>query len=167
MQVNKPRAEAPLQMGIAYLYTKQNGMIQRIQTVYLLLSGLCAVLSWKIPFGKVELLNQPVKLYVANDSFPLTLLMILAILLAIIAIFLFKKRRLQLRLSWLGFLVGAVALFLEYSIVHNFQTQAAPVQRAYYWIGIALPVLMMLFFLLAALGIRKDEKLVRSLDRLR
>ncbi|MBX5438381.1 MAG: DUF4293 family protein [Thermoflavifilum sp.] len=142
-------------------------MIQRIQTVYLFLAALCGVLSWIIPFGKATWINQPAMAYVANDSFFLTLLMILAILLAIIAIFLFKNRRLQLRLSLLGLVVSAAALVLEYRTIHGYQQQVTLVQRAYYWIGIALPVLMMLFFILAARGIRRDEKLVRSLDRLR
>ncbi|MCL6524393.1 MAG: DUF4293 domain-containing protein [Thermoflavifilum sp.] len=142
-------------------------MIQRIQTLYLLLAACCGVLTWIIPFGKVEWLQQPLTTYVANDSFWLTLLMILAILLAIIAIFLFKNRPLQFRLTIFGLLASLAALILEYRMIHLHQQETTLVQRAYYWIGIALPVMMMLFFLLAARSIRKDEKLVRSVDRLR
>lgn len=168
MQVSKPYEDASTNRDCLSLHeTNFYFMIQRIQTIYLLLAAGCGVLSWVIPFGKIEWLNQPTTAYVANDSFWLTLLMIVSILLALIAIFLFKNRKLQFRLCIFGILAGLAALVLEYQIVHTHQSQPALIQRAYYWIGLALPVLIMLFFLLAARGIRKDEKLVRSLDRLR
>jgi putative copper export protein len=36
-----------------------------------------------------------------------------------------------------------------------------------YWVGSVLPVVSIIFLIMAAIGVRKDEKLVRSMDRLR
>ena len=36
-----------------------------------------------------------------------------------------------------------------------------------YWVGTVLPFISMVFLILALQGIRKDDKLIKSLDRLR
>jgi branched-subunit amino acid transport protein AzlD len=76
------------------------------------------------------------------------------------AIFLFKNRRKQFWISFLGFLlsIGLIALFFHYT--KNFQTG-----------GISISSLVMvgaiIAFFFAMKGIRKDQKLIRDLNRLR
>ena len=51
--------------------------------------------------------------------------------------------------------------------VANLSKQTPPVTEGSYWVGAVLPVLSIVFLVLAISGIRRDEKLVRSTDRLR
>ena len=83
-----------------------------------------------------------------------------------ICIFLYKNRKLQFRLSVLGAVFSFAFLFLEYLKVEEFKQENSVVSGSYQ-LGALLPILMVVFFVLAARGIYKDEKLVRSLDRLR
>jgi hypothetical protein len=57
-------------------------------------------------------------------------------------------------------------IFLEYIRVEQFKTDNL-IQTGSYQIGALLPILMVVFFFLAARGIYRDEKLVKSMDRLR
>jgi Domain of unknown function (DUF4293) len=141
-------------------------MIQRVQTLYLLLAAIAGAATWAVPFGKTISMANVLTAYLANDNFLLAALMIVAVVFALVAIFLFKKRKLQFRLSVLGLLFSIASIALEYYIIGSKQG-VANIQRSYYWLGIAFPILMVIFFFLAARGIRKDEKLIKSLDRLR
>ncbi|RYY09628.1 MAG: DUF4293 family protein, partial [Alphaproteobacteria bacterium] len=85
--------------------------------------------------------------------------------LAIICIFLYKNRKLQFRLSVIGIFLSIAFLGLEYMVVEQFKVDNA-IQSGSYQLGALLPVAMAIFFFLAARGIYKDEKLVKSLDRL-
>jgi len=64
-------------------------------------------------------------------------------------------------------IVGAIGcIFLEYFKAESFK-EAAKLQSGSYSLGALLPFAIIVFFILAARGIRKDQKLVKSLDRLR
>jgi hypothetical protein len=104
--------------------------------------------------------------FLLADNFLLTIMIILLGVLAIVCIFLFKQRRLQFRLSVLGIILSIVFLFVEYLKVEEFKT-TNKILAGSYQPGALLPVVMIIFFFLAAKGIYKDEKLVKSLDRLR
>ena len=139
-------------------------MLQRIQTIWLLLAAIGGSLTFKYAFFSGNLLDEhQVKAFkdlTAGAYLPILLLTILCILLSVIAIGLFKNRRLQLRLT-LGALVLSILIIVLYYIqAKKFEEGAYDLTALF---AIAVPVLL----LLAARGISKDEKLVKSLDRLR
>ncbi len=136
-------------------------MIQRIQSIWLLVAAACAFASLKFSFYSGNKLNDPL-LYELNGTSTL-LLMITTIAvggLALITIFLFKKRTLQLRLCALGILLEAVLIFLYYRETTTF-TQGT------YSLTAILHSVILLAFVLAARGINKDSKLLKESDRLR
>ncbi len=124
-------------------------MIQRIQSLYLLISGLLVISL---------LLFPPVTAFPCNISKIAFFLSAFVIAhLAFIAIVLFKKRLKQIRLIYINFMMIAafyIALFIMF-----------PVSGL--TIFAAFPLLSIPFSLLALRAIRKDEELVRSLDRIR
>ncbi len=91
-------------------------------------------------------------------------IMILIIILSVAAIFLFKKRKIQLKLAGVIILLTIIfiglMLYYLFRLSGEFQAELVPVYRMF------IPVLILIFGILAYLGIRKDENLVKSLDRL-
>ena len=114
-------------------------MIQRIQTVYMLLAAVL------LAVGAI----------VGEGGWLFSGLMVCMSLVAITIIFLFKNRPLQANLCVVLMLVGIV-----YYIV------LAVKQPIMDWTN-ALPLVAVLLAFLARKRILKDEKLVRSLDRIR
>jgi Domain of unknown function (DUF4293) len=141
-------------------------MIQRKQTIWLFLAIICMVLSIYIPFGHQAHL-APTSTAVttidlkANYSIISILLVSISIAIAGFAIFLFKNRKLQGGLCLLGFLVAVVLGIYEFMMAND------QVNNYVVSFGIALPVVASLLFIMAYLGVRADEKLVKSVDRLR
>lgn len=131
-------------------------MIQRIQTIYLLIASIAfALLSFKIPFWS---LNDEF-IYAQNDN-KLYLLLITLFVFSIIGIFLFKKRTVQMKLLRLSILIEFVVLvrlFLTYKELNK------PLDAKAFFLLMSAFVAL----LLAYRGVKKDEDLVRSVDRIR
>lgn len=141
-------------------------MIQRVQTIWLLLAAISGFIVTRVPLYEGSLAGQPVKRYFATESLLLFGVAIVAILSALIAIFLFKNRSAQIKLTILGILASVAFIALELWQADIFATSNGILKPSYLW-GAILPVVMIFFFILAAISIRKDTKLVKSLDRLR
>lgn len=139
-------------------------MLQRKQTLWLLLSLLAAILTFQFPFltGTKMIKEVPTAgvALTAGSHFLLLILTGAAALLAGIIIFLYKDRKLQMKLCWLGLLltIGIIALYIMQMQQYEKSTLA---------LFCILPFVMMAGFYLAFRGIRSDEKLVKSLDKLR
>ena len=136
-------------------------MIQRIQSIWLLLAAACAFATFKFSYYSGTKVND-LTLHELNATGTL-LLMITTIVvgvLALINIFLFKKRTLQLRLCVLGIFLEALLIFLYYREVKTF-TQGT------YSLTAILHSIIVLAFVLAAMGINKDLKIIKGSDRLR
>ena len=139
-------------------------MIQRKQTLWLILSLICAALTFKFPFynGTVKAGTQGVEGadLTATDNIWLMLLSGAIVLVSVLAIFFFFFCKLQLQLTFVGLAlsIGLIALFYYYT--SNFETG-----------GIALTALITLGvvigFFFALRGIRNDQKIIRDLNRLR
>lgn len=80
-------------------------------------------------------------------------------LLAVITIFLFKNRKLQLRLSILGLVLSIALILLYFSQASRFDSYIS----LWCLFTFAIPV----GYLMAIRGIWKDQKLIKSLDKLR
>ena len=138
-------------------------MIQRLQSLWLLLAAACAFATFKFSYYSGTKVND-LALHELNATGTL-LLMITTIAvgcLALFNIFLFKNRTLQLRLCVLGILLEAILIFLYYREVQNFVKG-----QSTYSLTALLHSIIVLAFFLAARAIKKDEKLIKDSDRLR
>lgn len=139
-------------------------MIQRQQTLWLLLASLAGVLSFMFPFltGKgTDKTGALTDVYLkADSSFLLLICSIAAVGLSAITIFLFKDRKLQMRLCLVGILLAVVILVL-------YITQMNKVSKSTLALSCVLPIAVLAGYFMAFRHIRKDEKLVKSLDKLR
>jgi hypothetical protein len=141
-------------------------MIQRMQSVWLLLAALCGLALTRIPLFIGTLSNNLVKQVFATESLLLFAVSICLAGLALFCISLYKKRPLQFKLSVFGIIISIVLIGLEVWHIEKFKSANSLVKGSYYWGGL-FPIAMVIFFILAARGIYKDERLVKSLDRLR
>jgi hypothetical protein len=101
-------------------------------------------------------------------TFPLLLLNILVGIMSLAAIFLYKKRMSQARVVRFAILLNIVFIglvFFVYARIIETNLMASPdyLDEA----GIYFPLISLIFLILANRAIIKDEKLVRSIDRLR
>lgn len=135
-------------------------MIQRIQTLWLLLAAACSLATLKFSFYSGNKDNNLFAELNGTSNFVLLILAVAVALTALAAIFLFKTRKLQMQLSLLGFLLQVVALVVYFLQTKQYVQGNFTLTSA---ISFAIPI----FFILAWIGIRKDEKLVKSMDRLR
>ncbi len=134
-------------------------MIQRIQSLYLLLSGLA--MSVGMYFSALYVIGgQPVRL---ADNGVFLALAGLSAGVALANIFSFKNRRLQLVLNRLVIIVSFVLFGL---ILTEYIGQPGD-QGVSLGLGLVLPLVNVILLVLANRGIQKDELLVRSADRLR
>ena len=139
-------------------------MIQRQQSLWLLLAAICSFLSFLFPFfggasqnitatsGTMATLN-------AGSNFFLMILTGGSILLSLITIFLFKDRKLQVRLSLVGLAISVLAIILYFS-----ETRKLPGVIA---LSSVFVFIVPVCYIMAARGIWKDQKLVKSLNKLR
>lgn len=143
-------------------------MIQRIQSVWLLVAGLFAFLTYELPFWTSTHKDASVHSFTADksDSLLIYIAVILLMVLSVGTIFLFKNRSLQLRLCLLGIVASVGLMILEYMDAASDKISAVYSDGSWKP-GIVLPILIVIAFFLAIRGIRKDQKLVKSLDRLR
>lgn len=110
--------------------------------------------------------NTEASQYLAPESLMLLILITLSVILSVGSVFLFKNRPLQKKLSLLGVLLSVSILALEVIEVEELRKSLTPVSGLWQF-GALMPVLMMVCYILAFTGIRKDEALIKSLDRLR
>jgi len=136
-------------------------MIQRIQTLWLLLASICAFASVKLPFyyGSLEV-PGPTTTITPYDNFMLLVFVIATALMALVSIFLFSNRSLQIKMCIVGLVLSLANLMHYFLFMKNFKTGGLSLYSA-------LSFLVPVFFILAIIGIYKDQKLLKSLDRLR
>ena len=136
-------------------------MIQRIQTLWLLLASICAFASVKLPFyfGSIEVPGPTVTI-TPYDNFMLLVFVIATALMALVSIFLFSNRSLQIKMCIVGLVLSLANLMHYFLYMKNFKTGGLSLYSA-------LSFLVPVFFILAIRSIYKDQKLLKSLDRLR
>lgn len=154
-------------------------MIQRIQTLYLLLVTILSAVMLFVPLAWFGDSNEELTLYafalnkadgeVFHSTIYLGILLVLATLLPLVTIFLYRRRMLQIRLCVVEmvFLVGCALMegiyyYLGCRLVSDLPMAAHGVR-----VAIVLPIVNLLFAWLAVRAIFRDELLVRSTDRIR
>jgi hypothetical protein len=141
-------------------------MLQRKQTIWLLLAAVFAFLFTQVPLYSATTATNEVIKFIATESLLLFAVAIAVGLIAVTAIFLFKNRPTQLKLTFLGLLASVGLIALEVWQIDVFKANKAATSASYSW-GSLLPIAMVVLFIMAYSGIRKDQKLIKSLDRLR
>lgn len=141
-------------------------MIQRIQSIWFLLAAACGFGMTKVPLFSATLPNGAPRELIATENLLLFTIVIGLSCLALASIFLFKNRSLQLKLAILGIILSIGSIVLEVYYIEQFKINSAITSGTYQWGGL-LPMAMTIFFFLAAKGVHRDQKLIKSLDRLR
>lgn len=148
-------------------------MIQRTQTLWMVLAAIAVFLTIKFSFYSGTLAIQSVSdvapaittdgayhVVRATDNF---LLLILTSALGtgiLINIFLFKHRSIQMRIL-------IFAVFVECLIIFLYIRETNKFSQGSFSIWSALHVLVIVFLIMAAQGIYKDSKLIKDSNRLR
>ena len=154
-------------------------MIQRIQTIYLLVAGVLMGLTLLLPLawfggdaGSFELRAFALKSLVGSlhhATWYMGVLQAVSCLLPLVTIFLYRRRLLQIRLCAVAMvlMVGVVVMeaiyyFLSVRLFADFAFHTQGFRPA-----IALPLVSLFFMYLAARAIFRDELMVRAADRIR
>lgn len=155
-------------------------MIQRIQTFYLaiatalsgfLLRGPIVRLvgddykTYELNFKGIYSVDEGVAGDVMEKSLPLTIILIAVPVLFFLAIFLYKRRKLQIRVTVFStlLLIGAFLLMLFYIFYTGRKLEAELIFN----IKLTFPIIGAIFGYLAFRNILKDELLIKSYDRIR
>ncbi|MDP2541145.1 hypothetical protein CSC81_01335 [Tenacibaculum discolor] len=144
-------------------------MIQRIQSIYLLVAG---IISGGLTFLFSLWSNSQTNYIYILDLFSgnsileksIPVLFFISALVSIVTIFLFKNRQLQFVLNRLNILIN---LFLLGVLIYLSQTLSGEASVSEKGIGMFFPIIVVLLLVLANRAIKKDEDLVKSVDRLR
>jgi hypothetical protein len=160
-------------------------MIQRIQTVYLVIVmalhiGLYYINFWEAEhegIGKVmeitagDVLTPGSSISasepLANWALRLAILNGIILLFTLITIFLYKRRMTQVRITRFLLLAEVLMLVAMFYVAEKAKDLLPPTDEMGYGAGIGIPIVCMILLFLAERRIRHDERLVRSADRLR
>lgn len=167
-------------------------MIQRAQTVYLALAFVCMVLLLFFPIFSVEIKTPDNDMLVAGEfgkdgvvgsglesgSLGMYWVFIGLALLSMAGIFLYKKRRRQLLVTRLNFVLHLLLVIGVYAFYYFGKSFLASgvgaaaggieVEVTFFMeLGFFLLIPTVAFIYLAIRGIKRDENLINSLDRLR
>ncbi len=143
-------------------------MLQRIQTLFLILAMLVSAgLIFVFPLwfsGKV--IVTAMDTLSTSDLLikPIGILFIISAILSFTAIFQYKNRKFQMTLVRLNILINFLLLGLIVYHVQNLSGEALVSEKG---IGSFLPIIVIFLLVFANRFIKKDEDLVKSVDRLR
>lgn len=153
-------------------------MIQRIQTIYLLLATILCIGCLSTPIAHLLTIEgtETVDMYnlwlVSAEKEHmfyfcpvLMALLVIATAVTFFDIWLYKRRTLQMRLATFSIIL-LVCWYIAYGIISRLLVAELTASWRPHWTA-ALPAAALILLCLAYRGIRHDEKLVRSLDRLR
>lgn len=158
-------------------------MIQRIQSIYLLLAAVLTALTTFFDLALFKLEDEIVYSYsiyaiipqdggeiiVPGNWIPQIILLSISLILSIVTIFKFKNRKLQLKLGAVNYLLLAAFIISTYFSIMNL-SKIIDIEegvKTIYYIGFYLPIAAITFQFLANRAIKKDEELVKSVERLR
>ncbi len=162
-----------------FVLIKYPDMIQRIQTLFLLIADLLIAILFFVPFA--EMYGKGSKLFlfylsgiisegtdkgeVIQKSWPLLFLACLILVLVNLVIIQYKSRQRQINLS----LLTIVLLLGLFSSIYFSVWECNSLLGGNYSMKISftIPLIAAIFVYLAIRRIKKDEKLVKSIDRIR
>ncbi len=147
-------------------------MIQRIQSVYILLAGVLVATLFKLKLADISVDGELMELMskgifkgeeLVYNGLPLLIFVGIISLLHLIAVFLYKKRIVQIRI-----LIFTIILLLGlFGIIFYFTYAGFDGAKVAFKIPVAFPIVAIVLDWLAIRAIGKDEALIRSLNRIR
>lgn len=154
-------------------------MVQRIQTIFLILTACLSILMIFTPVAELKLDNgEIIKLLsidqsqgkmaisLINGVIPIVVILSFSIIISLASIFIYKDRIVQMRMCMINSLLMLIVFGL---LIFNFIV----IQKKYaltfphFYVALTIPFINILLLILAYRYIRKDELLVKSYDRLR
>ena len=144
-------------------------MLQRIQTVYLIAAALISgLLAFLVPFygdtnGGMLFLADLIQID-AGYYRSIPVLFIVSTIISVVSIFLFKRRSRQISSNRVNIVINFLLLGI---IVYRLLNLPGEMNISEKGIGVFMPLLIIVLLALASKAIIKDEKLVKSVDRLR
>jgi hypothetical protein len=156
-------------------------MIQRIQSVYLFLAALAMGAMFLFPLASF-FLNKYSHFYlsltgISDENFgsvntiPLIITAIILIVLILSGIFAYKNRLLQIKIIRFGVLLNiGLIIILYFAYIDKIATDfinKGDLLEVQYKIGSYIPLISIIFLILAIRGVMKDEKKILAADRLR
>ena len=162
-------------------------MIQRIQSILLLLSAIAMGLMLFFPLWQKVSIDPPEearldafhlsydvlspatgsKQSILKNTFYIALLGSLSAVISLYSIFQYKNRLRQIQLGSLNSLLIGMTLGLLMYFVLKAETLLEPTRQGNYLLGFYLPLASLRCNFTANRFIRKDEKLIKSMDRIR
>ena len=140
-------------------------MLQRIQTVYLFISFIATGI---LPFVFPLWVTKAGWNYYFKEDLAFIFLFVATTTLAVISIFSYKKRKNQFVMGRLNIILNLILLGLFIIRLFNLSGETDPGKVvSEKGIGVILPIVSIVFLSLANKAIKKDEDLVKSVDRLR
>ncbi|HRP33426.1 MAG TPA: DUF4293 domain-containing protein [Agriterribacter sp.] len=138
-------------------------MLQRMQTLWLLLAALFSFFTLRFPVYTGNKLVDGISQYNILSATSSLFLIVLAVatgLIALITVFLYKNRGLQQKLSLISLVLFLISGALYYAQIKSFSEGDFTLWSVFYFL---IPVCL----ILAMRGIYRDQKLIKSIDRLR
>ena len=131
-------------------------MIQRIQSIYLLVAAISmSLISFKVP---VYTLNET--LFMAKDDTKMFVLTIVGAIFSLLGLFMFKNRKFQMKLIRLTILIQMIIGIRIFMLFNKFEV----VLNSSFLFLMAFTLIALI---MAYRGVKKDDDLVRSVDRIR
>ncbi len=136
-------------------------MIQRVQSIWLLLATIAIFLTMKFATYVGAHQNEVMHLLKGTENSLLVLMTSAVGVTCMIAIFLFKNRKLQLR-------IALIALFLEFVLAFLYIKEIMALNtKGTFGIASILHIAVVIFIALALRNISADERMVKDSNRLR
>jgi hypothetical protein len=144
-------------------------MIQRIQTLYMFIAAIASgVVIFFLSLWKDVSGNEFLALDLLEESSFLMkmipVLLLLSAVMSLLSISMFGTRKRQFVLNRLNILINLILLGV---LIYHLLTLSGEAKVSEKGIGAVLPVVVILFLAIANRAIKKDEDLVKSVDRLR
>jgi hypothetical protein len=162
-----------------HIFAKKNTMFQRIQTAYFFIALAAAGLFFFFPFAKyftpegtyefsVTGMRLVTDSSITTTMFPVLLLSLICIVsvLILFALLTFKNRIRQMRIVAVAFLLNAALIGTMFYLADKFETTFNTTTN-YKNIGLLMPLIVLIFLLLANKAIRNDEIKMRKSNRIR
>jgi amino acid transporter len=141
-------------------------MIQRIQSLWLLLSATCAGITWLVPTFAGNAADGSTKIFSVRESVLLLFLIAFIAVCSFVNIFFFQNRKRQKSIIIVTSIATIGFIAAQFFIVREFKSTFR-IPQGNWEISAILPIFVLLFQVFAFIGIRKDEKLLSSADRMR
>jgi hypothetical protein len=152
-------------------------MLQRIQTIYFFIAFVISMLFMFVPLASIGdeliVLSDSVLLkgeVLATNHLPVWLYIGIPCICSFFIVMCFvtyKNRPVQMKLSAASLLLSAVWAVLSFIQLDKIRLHEMPEGQISYSFGSYIPVIVIAFLILGLRGVKKDEDLVRSVDRLR